>query len=305
MNLNTGIYCIKNLANGNCYIGSSVNIRLRWHEHKYELKNNKHHSRHLQNAYNKYGIELFEFKILINCEVCELLTIEQQFIDSFKPKYNVLKLAGSPLGCKRTEESKRNMSIAQKGKIVTEETKRNMSIAQTGKVLSNKTKEKISKYHTGKIITNETKQKISIARLGIVFSEKTKRKMSIAQTGRTCSEETKRKVSLAVLGRKHSEESKRKMSLAQKDRITSDETKQKQSLAHLGYKASDETKKKMSLRVSGDKSPTAKLTWELVNEIRELYATRKFSQRKLAKLFNVTQPNIGAIVRNETWIVNN
>ena len=50
-----GIYMILNLINGKRYIGSSIDIYNRLHEHLHNLKNNKSHNNHLQNSWNKYG----------------------------------------------------------------------------------------------------------------------------------------------------------------------------------------------------------------------------------------------------------
>lgn len=60
-----GVYAIRNLVNGKMYIGSTtVSFSSRWQSHKKRLKNNNHHSSHLQNAYNKYGKDNFEYQIL-------------------------------------------------------------------------------------------------------------------------------------------------------------------------------------------------------------------------------------------------
>lgn len=53
--------------------------------------------------------------------------------------------------------------------------------------------------------------------------------------------------------------------------------------------------------VAGEKCNKAKLTWEEVKKIRRLYATGNFTQRELGEMFEVNQPTIGYIVRNETW----
>lgn len=50
----SGVYKITNTINGNFYIGSSIRIRERWYEHKYLLNKGTHHSKHLQNSWNKY-----------------------------------------------------------------------------------------------------------------------------------------------------------------------------------------------------------------------------------------------------------
>jgi group I intron endonuclease len=76
--METGMYQILNLVNNKRYIGSSKNIKQRWHFHKRDLYKNKHHSQHLQFAYNKYGLKNFEFSILeITTE--ELLTERENY----------------------------------------------------------------------------------------------------------------------------------------------------------------------------------------------------------------------------------
>ena len=70
--MSIGIYQIKNLLNGKVYIGQSVDIEKRWSTHKAELKNNYHYNIHLQNAWNKYGEDNFEFSIIEECDMDEL-----------------------------------------------------------------------------------------------------------------------------------------------------------------------------------------------------------------------------------------
>lgn len=67
-----GIYCIENLSNDKKYIGQSNDIEKRWYQHRNDLNNNQHHNQHLQNAWNKYGEESFDFYVIENCEI-ELL----------------------------------------------------------------------------------------------------------------------------------------------------------------------------------------------------------------------------------------
>jgi len=50
-----GIYQIKSVSTGRIYIGYSTNIKIRWSNHRYHLKTNKHKNPYLQNHYNKYG----------------------------------------------------------------------------------------------------------------------------------------------------------------------------------------------------------------------------------------------------------
>lgn len=59
-----GIYKITSKINEKVYIGESLDILKRWDEHIKELKNNEHHSYKLQNDWNKYGEDNFEFNII-------------------------------------------------------------------------------------------------------------------------------------------------------------------------------------------------------------------------------------------------
>ncbi|HVY53957.1 MAG TPA: GIY-YIG nuclease family protein [Gammaproteobacteria bacterium] len=102
----SGIYKIINLINGKFYIGSSKNIDERWRIHKVYLIRNKHHSRHLQSSWNKYGADAFEFHIIEYCEKEKLIEREQYYLDTLKPIYNSSPTARSPLGTKHTKEFK-------------------------------------------------------------------------------------------------------------------------------------------------------------------------------------------------------
>ena len=72
----SGIYMILNTYNNKCYIGSTKNFSKRKYEHFNTLSKNKHHSSHLQKAYNKYGREKFVFVVLEECEVDKLIERE-------------------------------------------------------------------------------------------------------------------------------------------------------------------------------------------------------------------------------------
>ncbi len=60
----SGVYRITCLANEKNYIGSSDNIMRRLKTHERELKEGSHNNRRLQNDYNKYGSEFFEFRVV-------------------------------------------------------------------------------------------------------------------------------------------------------------------------------------------------------------------------------------------------
>ena len=86
--MSIGIYKIQNLINNKVYIGQSVDIEKRWSTHKTELKNNYHYNIHLQNAWNKYGEENFEFSIVEECSVDQLNQCEIDWISKFNSYEN-------------------------------------------------------------------------------------------------------------------------------------------------------------------------------------------------------------------------
>jgi len=87
------IYQIRNITNDEYYVGQSQNYKRRTQAHKRELKKNIHHCIYLQNAWNKYGEENFQFEIIHDNVPFELLTdLEQQYID-VGATYNISQLA--------------------------------------------------------------------------------------------------------------------------------------------------------------------------------------------------------------------
>lgn len=76
-----GVYAITNKINGKVYVGSSADIEKRWNYHRRELSKNSHKNKHLQNAWNKYGENNFEFTIVEACEKEEQYAVEQTHLN--------------------------------------------------------------------------------------------------------------------------------------------------------------------------------------------------------------------------------
>lgn len=109
------IYCIENIKTKIQYIGSSNNYKGRIANHFYRLRNNKHHSKYLQNSYNKHSELFFKYYIIEECDEEQLIEKEQYWIDLLKPKYNLCLIAGKRSGYKHTEEFKKKLSEKNKG----------------------------------------------------------------------------------------------------------------------------------------------------------------------------------------------
>lgn len=105
----SGVYKITNSINNKFYIGSSFDINKRKKEHIYKLNNDLHHCKYLQNAWNKYGEDNFNFEVLAKCPVEYLIKLENYFIKQLKPQYNTSPVAGSTLGYKHTEKTKNKL----------------------------------------------------------------------------------------------------------------------------------------------------------------------------------------------------
>lgn len=87
--MDSGIYKILNVENGDFYIGSSKNLNKRWRDHQFKLNLGKHINCILQRSWNKYGENSFKFEIIELCSNEKLFEKEQFYLDELKPKYNI------------------------------------------------------------------------------------------------------------------------------------------------------------------------------------------------------------------------
>lgn len=197
----SGIYKIQsNIKPERNYIGSAINIHVRWLRHLNDLRNNRHHSSKLQRHYDKYGEEDLQFSILLRCPQKKLIFFEQQQIDFYSPYFNNRKIADSNLGIKRSNE-----------------TKKKISVTMTGREISNETREKIGNIHRGKVVSDETKRKISESSKGRKISDETKLKMGKSRKRKSLSEEHKRKISEGKKGKSFSDDHRKNLSIATKN----------------------------------------------------------------------------------------
>jgi group I intron endonuclease len=103
----SGIYCIVNTINQKKYIGSSKNLHNRLMSHRAYLRTNNHFNKKLQNSWNKYGENNFQYFIMEFCEENVLLEREQYYINKVKPWFNIIVEVQE---LKMSEETKIKMS---------------------------------------------------------------------------------------------------------------------------------------------------------------------------------------------------
>lgn len=157
----SGVYKIINTFNGQYYIGSSVNIRKRIIGHYCSLRKNRHHSRKLQNSYNKHGKMFFSHEVLEYCPEPVLQEREQYYLDRmFNNKcLNILKDAYSCSGEKHpmygkthTEESRKKIREARSKQTISHsaETRLKMGKSRKGRKVDMSHINKMIKARNGK-----------------------------------------------------------------------------------------------------------------------------------------------------------
>jgi group I intron endonuclease len=152
----SGIYVIRNLNNGKCYVGSARNLTQRQRDHFRMLRGGYHHSRHLQSAWNQYGEECFQFfPIAFIADASRLVEFEQMAIDSYRAAkqdcgYNMRPKAESNLGHKFSAETVEKNRLSNTGRKHSEATRALMSAAHQGKINSPIHRKRISIAKTGK-----------------------------------------------------------------------------------------------------------------------------------------------------------
>lgn len=180
------IYKIINLVNDKFYVGSTTNKKVRFREHRKQLRGNRHHCKHLQAAWNKYGEAKFDFVVIEEVpQDCNLSDAEDKWLQEWfgKPEcYNSGAAAIAPwrgvygpdhfnFGKAMQSEQKAQISASLKefyaedyfnhprvGRQHTEETKAKISAKKKANPVA---------YWQGKERSDETKAKISESQKGI------------------------------------------------------------------------------------------------------------------------------------------
>ena len=182
----SGIYKIVNKVNNNYYVGRTSNFHVRWRTHRLKLRENRHDNQHLQNAWNLYGENAFEFTIveLIDKNIELLKQSEDRYIVKFMDDrkrgindcYNKSDQSGGGLqsevhriqlknfatGRKPSEETRRKLSEAAKARVARDRQNKTGIFSPEHRALVSEINSS-NQHCKGKIHSDETKQKISAA----------------------------------------------------------------------------------------------------------------------------------------------
>ena len=85
----SGVYKIVNITTGDCYIGSTVDLKKRKIQHFCESVWKQEPNKQLYKDMKQYGKDSFLFQPIWFCKPEELKKYEQIAIDKYKPTYNV------------------------------------------------------------------------------------------------------------------------------------------------------------------------------------------------------------------------
>ena len=194
--MKSGIYAIVNMKSGSRYIGRSVDLDKRRKMHWWQLENNRHFNKPLQAAYNK-GDPLV-FTVVEKCGKDKLNEREVywiEYFDSLENGYNLCEGGKTTTGYHFTDEQKKKISDAKKGRVVQrstiekrERTKRikyetDAEYRRTVQENGRKALKIARETQKGKPFTKEHREKLSHALKGRYISQRHKEKLRRLYSG--------------------------------------------------------------------------------------------------------------------------
>ena len=266
------VYKIVNKINNKKYIGSTNDRKKRWARHRSMLRDDCHTNQHLQNSYNKYGKDNFQFFIVEEVkDEKDLLDRENFYLKYWNYHaadmlYNVALDASAPMQG-RTGEDNPNY-----GRELLEVTKQKISESEKGKELSEETKKKISQNHAHLSGENHPmwgKTGKDNPNYGREHTDEWKKEQSKAVSGenhpmwgKELSKVTKKRISKAVSGKKHP---------------------------------------MYDVHRTGEDAPNSKLAQNQVRDIKHLLEDGSLTHKEIGKKFGVVAGTISAIAVGRNW----
>lgn len=207
---------------------------------------------------------------------------------------------GGPNGYKHSEETRKKMSVCQKGRRHSIETRKKISDGNKGKKISEEHRLKIREKNLGKKHpprSPEQRLAISQRKLGQKHTAESKAKMSQIKMGKKASPEARNKMSIARKGKKReisSEKWKIAMQNAHKGKIVSAETRLKMSISKRNM--SLETRRKIAESKIGKIPHNAKpivdtLTGTIWSSLKKAAQANSIHYKTLAGYLRGDRPN--------------
>lgn len=117
----SAVYVIRNRHTGRAYVGGTVCVAGRFWKHRETLRKGTHYNKAFQAEWSRDGEPSFAFEVMEPATRDTVTAKEQRHLDALFPTallYNIgICAEASARGLKRSEETKRRQSAANKGQI--------------------------------------------------------------------------------------------------------------------------------------------------------------------------------------------
>ena len=222
------IYKIVNVLNNKFYVGSTVDTRVRFQDHRRKLRKGTHHCVHLQASWNKYGEEKFEFVVVDTVPDDDLFSVENQWLrehfgkphcyntgtSSLTPWRGIPKEQHPAFGKSKSAEARAKISETLKEYYAAApENHPRYGVKHTDEAKAKMAKKLVHKgeshYRFGKTLSEEVRAKIGNAQRGVSKG-----------VGRTVSEEGLKKIADAAAAGRYSHQKGKKKSAEMRAKIS-------------------------------------------------------------------------------------
>jgi GIY-YIG catalytic domain/NUMOD1 domain len=126
----TGIYRWTNVVSGKSYVGSSLDLSIRFRDYfniNYLRREIEKNNSKIYRALLKYGHSSFNLEVIEYCDPAIIIEREQYYFDNLRLEYNTLKFARSLIGFKHNIKTLERMRIVKLGRKHNEATKLKLS----------------------------------------------------------------------------------------------------------------------------------------------------------------------------------